>query len=195
MGEGVKAPKYQLFEKLRDEEYSALEADIKARGVMVAVEVDENGDTLDGHHRREIADRVGKPYKTVVRRFKTETEKREHVIKVNMARRHMEPWQWGIAFKRLLDERGVKRGRGGDRKSSATSALDTANAIAAELGVPLDTAKKRIAQADAFESFAREEQEAIRQRAQTVLQVKRARKEKAREAKRAENLNSKELIG
>lgn len=34
--------KYQIFKNLKDEQYAALEADIKKRGVMVPVEVDEN---------------------------------------------------------------------------------------------------------------------------------------------------------
>jgi len=74
------AEKYQLLGKLRPEEYVALEADIRERGVQVPVEVDEEGNVLDGHHRVEIAKRLGKPYETLVRRFATEREKREHVL-------------------------------------------------------------------------------------------------------------------
>ena len=82
--------KYQLFGPLRDEEFAALEADILKRGVQVAVEVDEDGDTLDGHHRKAIAEKHGLPYPKVTRHFATEAEKREHVIKLNLARRHLE---------------------------------------------------------------------------------------------------------
>ena len=95
---------YQLFGRLRQEEYAALEADIAKRGVKVAVELDSNGEVLDGHHRKEIADKLGKSYETITRDFNTEDEKREHVIKLNMARRHLEPHEWGQAFARLLKE-------------------------------------------------------------------------------------------
>ena len=108
----VRKAKYQLFNKLCKEEYAALETDIVKRGVQVAVEVDENGDVLDGHHRKEIADKHGLPFETVTRKLKTEQEKREHVIKLNLARRHLEPHAWGKAFALLLEERGVARKAG-----------------------------------------------------------------------------------
>jgi len=73
------AERYQLFNALRPEEFAALEADILKRGVMVPVEVDEEGKTLDGHHRIKIAKKHKLEYETVVRRFKTEDEKKEHV--------------------------------------------------------------------------------------------------------------------
>ena len=50
---------------------------------------------------------------------KTENDKREHVIKLNLARRHLEPCQWGAAFKMLLDTKGVKRGQGSSAKINA----------------------------------------------------------------------------
>jgi ParB-like chromosome segregation protein Spo0J len=89
----AKGGRYQLFDRLRTEEYQALEADIKARGVMVPVEVDEDGAILDGHHRVEIATRLGLPYETIVRKFASDREKREHVIMLNLARRHMQPYE------------------------------------------------------------------------------------------------------
>ena len=90
--------KYQLFNPLTAEEYAALEADIAKRGVLVAVEHDQQGNILDGHHRVEIAKKLGKKYKIVIRKFKTEQEKKEHVIKLNLARRHLDPLRWGQVF-------------------------------------------------------------------------------------------------
>ena len=55
---------------------------------------------------KELAGREGGPARGedllevlqfVVRTFATEEEKIEHVIKLNLARRHLEPWQWGQA--------------------------------------------------------------------------------------------------
>src|SRR3990167_1212086 len=95
---------YQMFPRLRPDEFSALKSDIEKRGVQIPVEVDTDGNILDGHHRAEIAEELGIEYPEKVREFTTEAEKVEHVIKLNMARRHLEPYEWGQAFKRLLAE-------------------------------------------------------------------------------------------
>ena len=42
---------YQVMPELSADEYSELKTDIKERGVMVPIEFDELGNTLDGHHR------------------------------------------------------------------------------------------------------------------------------------------------
>jgi N6-adenosine-specific RNA methylase IME4 len=142
---------YQLFGDLRPEEFSALEKDIIARGVMVPVEVDENGVTLDGHNRIAIAKKHGLPYKTIVRKFKSEGEKREHVIKLNLCRRHLDPLRWGQAFKMLLEERGAKHGKGaGNRHTSRTA---TVAVLAKEVGVTVRTAERRLAMVDACEKM------------------------------------------
>jgi ParB-like chromosome segregation protein Spo0J len=140
---------YQLLGGLRAEEYAALEADIAKRGVLVPVERDERGNVLDGHNRVEIADRLGKPYKTIVRRFKTEEDKREHVIKLNMARRHLDPLRWGMAFGQLLNVEGVERRE--RARNDVTGA--TIASVAAELGVAKRTAQHRLAIADAYEKL------------------------------------------
>lgn len=42
---------YQIMPDLTPEEYEALKADIQANGVLIPVEVDEEGNILDGYHR------------------------------------------------------------------------------------------------------------------------------------------------
>ena len=42
---------YQIMPPLTAAEYAALKADIAEHGVLVAVEMDEEGNVLDGHHR------------------------------------------------------------------------------------------------------------------------------------------------
>lgn len=151
--------KYQFLPPLRTEELKALEADILARGVLVPVEVDEAGDTLDGHYRRSIAEKHGLPFKTVTRRFKTEAEKQEHAIKLNLARRHLEPWQWGEAFGKLLEVRGVKcKPRTRNDLTGATMAQ-----VAKETGVPIDTAKKRLRAASKKRKLPKAKQRAVEQ--------------------------------
>jgi len=80
---------YQIMPPLSDDEYQALKADIQARGVMVEVEYDEDGDILDGYHRVQIADELGISYPSIVRAGLSETEKLEHALALNLARRHL----------------------------------------------------------------------------------------------------------
>lgn len=82
--------KYQILPPLSDEEYEALKADIAARGVLVPVEVDEEGNTLDGHHRLRACEELGiRDYPRMRREGMTEQEKTEHLLKLNLARRQL----------------------------------------------------------------------------------------------------------
>jgi len=150
-------PKYQIFPPLRPEELRALEADIAKRGVQVPVEVDEEGNILDGHHRAQIAERIKLPCETIVRKGWTEQQKREHVIKLNLARRHLDPVRWGQAFKLLCEQRGVQLASGA--RNELTSA--TVAEVAEELGVPARTARHRVTQANAYEALPEVERRAV----------------------------------
>lgn len=87
--------KYQVMPDLTPIEYEALKADIAERGVLVPVEVDENGAILDGHHRvrawqelRSEGVNLAK-YPQTVRRGLTEEQKRNHARSLNVLRRHL----------------------------------------------------------------------------------------------------------
>lgn len=81
---------YQLLPDLCSDEYDALKADIQARGVMVPVELDEAGDILDGHHRVRACAELGiTEYPRIIRPGMSEDEKREHVLALNLDRRHL----------------------------------------------------------------------------------------------------------
>ena len=54
----------------------ALEESVRTHGVQVPVIVDENGTTVDGHHRAEIANRLGVGYRTDVKTGPSDEEKR-----------------------------------------------------------------------------------------------------------------------
>jgi ParB-like chromosome segregation protein Spo0J len=82
-------PNYQPLPPLTDDEYAALMADIKANGVLVPIEVDENGNVLDGHHRARICEELGISPPTVVRTGLTEDQKHEHALRLNLTRRHL----------------------------------------------------------------------------------------------------------
>jgi hypothetical protein len=89
-----KAELYQLMPPLSGEEYQALKNDIRRRGVLVPIEKDENGNTLDGHHRLRIveelrAEGVRVDFPSIIRAGLTEQEKRSHVRALNLHRRHL----------------------------------------------------------------------------------------------------------
>ncbi len=90
------AEPYQLLPALSAEDFAALKADVAARGVLVAVEVDEAGAILDGHHRvrawselRAEGHRLP-AYPRVVRRLSSEADKVAHVLSLNLSRRHLD---------------------------------------------------------------------------------------------------------
>ena len=72
------------------EDYEALKADIAARGVMVAIEVDEYGNILDGYNRIKVCRELGiNDYPVVVRSGLSEAEKLTHARRVNLLRRDL----------------------------------------------------------------------------------------------------------
>jgi len=82
--------KYQLLPPLTEDEYEVLKADIAARGVQVPVEYDEEGNILDGYHRVRACLELGiKEFPRIVRAGMTEEEKVEHVLALNLHRRHL----------------------------------------------------------------------------------------------------------
>ncbi|MEZ4558753.1 MAG: DNA N-6-adenine-methyltransferase [Caldilineaceae bacterium] len=116
---------YQVCEPLSPEEFAALKADIAERGVMVPVEVDENGDTLDGHHRimawRELrSEGLDVPdYPVIIREGMSDVQKRNHARKLNALRRQMTKEQRdrlivamrqdGMSYRQIGDAVGVSR--------------------------------------------------------------------------------------
>lgn len=81
--------KYQTMPPLAREDADALERSIRTHGVQVAIIVDENGDVIDGHHRKEIADRCGIYLPVEVRDYLDESQKVALSISLNMDRRQL----------------------------------------------------------------------------------------------------------
>jgi len=96
---------YQLLPSLSDDEYNNLKEDIKLRGVQVPVELDESGNILDGHHREMICRELGIDYPTIVRVGLSEEEKIQHVLSLNLNRRHLGKDQ-RIELEKELKQRG-----------------------------------------------------------------------------------------
>lgn len=86
--------KYQVMPPLSADEYEELKADIQARGVLVPVEYDEDGNILDGHHRVQICEELGiTEWPRVVRLGLSEAGKLTHARQLNLARRHLDRQQ------------------------------------------------------------------------------------------------------
>jgi hypothetical protein len=58
---------------------------------------------------------------------------------------------WGQWFKELLERKGGKRGRGGDRKSTEAASVDAISEAAARQGVTDRTARTRVALVEELE--------------------------------------------
>lgn len=84
---------YQFLPSLTPSEYAALKADIAARGVMVAIEKDEAGNTLDGFHREQICRELNIDFPTKIRVGLSEDEKIHHALALNLERRHLDAEQ------------------------------------------------------------------------------------------------------
>lgn len=115
--------RFQLFSPLSAEKYAALKEDIRKNGVLVPVELDQNGEVLDGHHRIRIWEELrneGLPvadYPRVVREFSSDDDREEHAAKINSNRRDISTedkqrialrWrQRGWSYRRIADALGV----------------------------------------------------------------------------------------
>lgn len=112
---------YQLLPELSGNEYTALKDDIARRGVMVSVEYDEEGNVLDGHHRIRACQELGiTDWPRVIRSGLSEDAKTEHILALNLDRRHLSREQrrelvvklrgQGWSYPRIADKVGVSVG-------------------------------------------------------------------------------------
>lgn len=82
--------KFQLFPALSDDDFSNLSADIQANGIKVPVEVDTEGNVLDGHNRVAVAQSLKlDKVPALVRSFKSDDERAAHIMRLNLQRRHL----------------------------------------------------------------------------------------------------------
>jgi ParB-like chromosome segregation protein Spo0J len=82
---------YQVMPEMAPEEFAALKADIDQRGIQVPIDVDEDGNILDGHHRHRAWQELlrNSPPPTRVISGLSESEKRSFARKNNILRRHL----------------------------------------------------------------------------------------------------------
>ena len=82
--------RYQVLPDMPPEQYEALKADIAERGVMVPIDITEDGYILDGHHRHRACVELGiTDYPVIVRPDLDEQERRVFARNNNMLRRHL----------------------------------------------------------------------------------------------------------
>lgn len=79
---------YQVMPRLSPDEYADLEQSIKQDGVLLPIIVSEGGEIIDGHHRAEIAHKIGVHCPRVVKSG-TPTELRTFAFSLNLNRRHL----------------------------------------------------------------------------------------------------------
>jgi ParB-like chromosome segregation protein Spo0J len=90
---------FQIFPGLSPGEFNALKLDIREHGIMVAIEVDQDGRIVDGHHRARAwnelrAEGFKVPeYERKVRYYESDDERLEHALRFNQLRRHLTPSQ------------------------------------------------------------------------------------------------------
>lgn len=139
-----------LMPDLAADDFVRLKEDIRRRGVMVPVEIDEDGVLLDGKHRRRAVDELraeGVDVSTpppVIRRGMADHEKRLHAVALNLARRHLTDAQKVMLGKRIKpDVEARARERQGSRTdlqpTSRTNVLDVPrqarDEVAAQVGL------------------------------------------------------------
>lgn len=121
----------QLLPPLTGEQLSALEADLLANGCYSPVIVNEDMVVIDGHHRHELCEKHGIPYKMAVFSFTDMLEAKQWALDTQKGRRNLDKWELGkIALKLREDVEARARENmavgGGDQKSKdAKSGLAT----------------------------------------------------------------------
>ena len=80
---------YQIFPEASTEDDESLEQSIAHLGVLNPIVKDDAGHILDGHRRKRISDKLGRPCPETVRHFTSESEKFRFVLGANSSRRHL----------------------------------------------------------------------------------------------------------
>lgn len=96
---------YQVMPPLSAEEYAALRADIRERGILVPVVRDQHGNLLDGHHRVQIAEELGIDYPHEVRQVDGHEQARDIAYALNLARRHLNRQQRRDLIAKEIEDR------------------------------------------------------------------------------------------
>ncbi len=90
-GNGIDMEKseYHIFPDLPQAEYEELKASIEKHGPQVPIIEDDEGNLIDGRHRKRACMELGLSCPTIKRQFSSEAEKMEVAAAVNAKRRHL----------------------------------------------------------------------------------------------------------
>lgn len=144
---------YQFLPPLSDDEFAELKASIAARGVLIPVEYDEDGNVLDGHHRERACKELGlSEWPKFIRAGLDEPAKRLHARHLNLARRHLTQEQRRALITGQLRDtpeksnRQIAKGLGVDHKtvSAIRDGMETTGEIP-QLGKTIGADGKRAA--------------------------------------------------
>ena len=79
----------ELLPPLDKDTYDALKTDIRSRGVITPIIVDEKRNIIDGYHRQKIANELAIECPTITRKGLSEEEKQREAVDLNLHRRHL----------------------------------------------------------------------------------------------------------
>ncbi len=79
----------EVLPPLDRDTYDTLKADIRLRGIISPIVVDEKRNIIDGYHRHKIANELGVACPSITRKGLTEEEKHREAVDLNLHRRHL----------------------------------------------------------------------------------------------------------
>lgn len=144
-----------LCPDLTTEEAAQLEASISSDGCRdeIVVWANHKDTILDGHHRYEICERLGKTFKTTALRFDSREECIEWIVANQLGRRNLTEEQ--KSYLRGKRYQAEKQSQGGDRASGQNVHLPkTAEKLAEEYDVDEKTIRRDEAFAEAVDTIA-----------------------------------------
>jgi N6-adenosine-specific RNA methylase IME4 len=179
-----------LIPSLSDEELSQLEANIKAEGCRDPLVV-WNGTLLDGHNRYEICERLDVSFDTVNVELYDRESAIDWIERNQIGRRNLTADQRRYFIGRVYNRRKKARGApvGNENRSVQRDQNEpfekTADKVASDFGVSAPTVKRAAKFAEEVDQTPQLKQAV--QSGASVLETKRAMKERAREERRAGN--------
>ena len=93
----------KLLPPLSREEYEALKASIRERGLLLPIVVNRDGVILDGHHRYRACLELGVEPKIEVKSFGSPIHEKIFIIESNLRRRHLNDFQKAELTLRLIE--------------------------------------------------------------------------------------------
>jgi ParB-like chromosome segregation protein Spo0J len=189
-------PKYQLLDPLTEQQYADLKEDIVERGILTPVIVDEFGEVIDGHHRKQIAEELAQDYPThQLQPGLSEADKLDASVALNLMGRHQSSEQKRETIRRYL----LRRPEAADRYVARL--IGVQHQTVGRIRVKLEAAGLIIQEAErATERLGKPYQHKVRQpkqaasapdpeavaKRQADLEAKRAKAEEKQAPKRAE---------